>query len=378
MALSFLNQTPMMAYRRLEADLRQINPRIDLRSYARMTPRKLQERINVLNEKIKAYPRNRVYGSWLSDPKFVETKVLHEALETLHQLKEDRESREVLVPGYTYYKATKQFGSNLVGYRCYIGEGVKHHWVEFTTQLPVAKALEVIRHGRDEDFRRIYVEMADGRLDGVRKIQIEHITESSKGALKLIEAYCDSRWEGAWPWETRAPSKLHTKIEERKEMREMRLTEMRGHFNALLTRLNEGEMDKYEVISQLKEMSNKIQSMIEDLGRIAGEGLLTMKDQARVTMGDRAAAEVEKALSQPVQQAADVLSQLHVTLENAVKSLSSGQAVGGVPGADADASLGTPGDALGGDTLGGPDELPDQMADVPLDGAAEERPMKDM
>ncbi len=375
MALTFLNQTPMMAYRRLEADLRQINPRIDLRLYARMTPRKLQERINVLGEKIKAYPRNRVYGSWLNDPKFVETKVLHEALETIQQMKEDRESREVLVPGFTYYKATKQFGSNLVGFRCYISEGKKPHWVEFTASVPVAKALEVIRHGRDEDFRRIYVEMADGRLDGLRKIQVEHITKSSKTALKLIEAYCDSRWEGAWPWEMKAPSKLHTKIEERKEMREMLLKEMRGRFNSLLTRLNEGEMDKFEVISQLQEMSNKIQSMIQDLGRIAGEGLLTVKDQARVTMGDQAAAEVEKALTAPVQQAADVLSQLHVTLENAVKSLS-GQggadpAMGGDMGGDA--SLGTPGDALG-----GPEELPDQMADVNMDGSDAERPMKDM
>jgi len=372
MALTFLNQTPMMAYRRLEADLRQINPRIDLRLYAKMTPRKLQERINSLNDTIKSFARNRVYGSWLRDPKFVEAKVLHEALETLHRLKEDREAREVLVPGYTYYQATKQFGSNLVGYRCYIGESQKHHWVEFTTSVPVAKALELIRHGADEDFRRIYVEMADGRLDGLRKIQIEHVTDSSKSALKLIEAYCDSRWEGAWPWETRAPSKLHTKIQERKEMREMLLKEMRGRFNTLLTRLNEGEMDKFEVISQLQEMSNKIQSMIQDLGRIAGEGLLTMKDQARVTMGDQAAAEVEKALTQPVQQAADVLSQLHVALENAVKSLS-GQ--GGVsdPAMGGDVSLGTPGDALG-----GPEELPDQMADVSLDGADAERPMKNM
>lgn len=158
-------------------------------------------------------------------------------------------------------------------------------------------------------------------------------------------------------------------------MSEMLLKEMRGRFNALLTRLNEGEMDKFEVISQLQEMSNKIQSMIQDLGRIAGEGLLTMKDQARVTMGDQAAAEVEKALTQPVQQAADVLSQLHVTLENAVKTLTSqsnvtGDMGGGMGG---DASLGTPGDALG-----GPDELPDQMAEVSLDGADAERPMKDM
>lgn len=155
-------------------------------------------------------------------------------------------------------------------------------------------------------------------------------------------------------------------------MNKLSLTEMQGRFTEMLRRLNEGEMDKYEVISQLQGMSDKIQGMIQDLGEMLGEGMITLKDQARISIGDDAASQIEQALTQPVSQAADMLSQLRASIEKTLSSLSgNGGDMGGDPLAGGD--LGTPMDAMGGE-----DTLPDEMADVSLDGTDGERPMKSM
>ena len=45
------------------------------------------------------------------------------------------------------------------------------------------------------------IEMADGQLNALQKVSLEHLTESSKDALKSIEEYCDGRWTGPWTWE---------------------------------------------------------------------------------------------------------------------------------------------------------------------------------
>lgn len=379
MSLEFLNQTPIMAFRRLEADLKMINPKIDLDRYKSMTPKKLEEQMVLLDHKARGFQTDAVYGSWLRDSKFVETKMLHEAVSLLHELKILKESKERLIPGYTYYSKVKQFGSVVEGFRCLLGESRQPQWVPFKANAAVLKAFEVIQHGGDEDFRRIYVEMADGRLDGVVKVRIEHLSESSDDALKQIEAYCDSKWDGPWPWEAKSPSKLFSKIEEREEMNKLSLTEMQGRFTDMLRRLNEGEMDKYEVISQLQGMSDKIQGMIQDLGEMLGEGMITLKDQARVSIGDDAASQIEQALTQPVSQAADMLSQLRASIEKTLQSLSGnggdmGGDMGGDPlGGDMGGDLGTPMDAMGGE-----DALPDEMADVSLDGTDGERPKKVM
>lgn len=398
MALEFLNDTPQRAFRKLERDLLLVNPQVDLRQYKNMTPRALGEELERLNDTETAMLHEQTYGAWLTDDKYVEHRLLKEAVTFLKDYKEERRVDEVLVPGYTYYRQVKQFGNNLAGHRCHFREGAGADWVPFKQPVAAMKAFEVLRHGNDDDFRTIYIEMADGRLNALQSVTLEHLTESSPDALKAIEKYCDGRWTGPWTWEIPSPYKLRENIEERKQMRHQAVSEMQGHFEQLIVRLNEGEMDKYEVIASAEEMSGTIEKMVQQIARLGGEGIIVLKDQIRVAMGDDAAEQIEDKFVEPVRAAADALSKLRATIDSTVQKLKQGDVGGGLGGMDDElggglgGDLGSPEDALGGgldDGLGGglDDELSDpgedalagDLAGVGLDGGDEsERPMKDM
>jgi len=189
------------------------------------------------------------------------------------------------------------------------------------------------------------------------------------------------------------------------------INEMQSQFTTLLTALNEDSMDKYEVIAAAEEMASTIEKMVEQVARLGGEGIIKLKNQIRISMGDDAAAQIEDKFLEPVRQAADALSQLQATILQTVENLKNaddagvgggdvGGAIGADPmgggddlgspvdamGADPD-DLGSPvdamgadpmgGDDLGGDPLGG-DDLAGDLADASLDGGDGERPMKDM
>jgi len=351
-----------------------------------------------LNDTETAMLHEQTYGAWLTDDKYVEHRLLKEAVTFLKDYKEERRVDEVLVPGYTYYRQVKQFGNNLAGHRCHFREGAGADWVPFKQPVAAMKAFEVLRHGNDDDFRTIYIEMADGRLNALQSVTLEHLTESSPDALKAIEKYCDGRWTGPWTWEIPSPYKLRENIEERKQMRHQAVSEMQGHFEQLIVRLNEGEMDKYEVIASAEEMSGTIEKMVQQIARLGGEGIIVLKDQIRVAMGDDAAEQIEDKFVEPVRAAADALSKLRATIDSTVQKLKQGDVGGGLGGMDDElggglgGDLGSPEDALGGgldDGLGGglDDELSDpgedalagDLAGVGLDGGDEsERPMKDM
>ena len=85
MALDFLNQTPVTAYRKLEQDIALVNPNIDMRRYKSMTPRRLDKEIEVLETKEKRLLLDNTYGSWLADERFAEIKLLKEALVYLRE-----------------------------------------------------------------------------------------------------------------------------------------------------------------------------------------------------------------------------------------------------------------------------------------------------
>ena len=229
--------------------------------------------------------------------------------------------------------------------------------------------------------------MADGRPDALGSISVEHITESSDGALEVMESYCDANWAGPWAWDLPFPYKLRDLIEDNLKMRITKIEEMKGRFNQLISQLNEGDMDQFEVVMAAKEMTKKIQSMIEDLGKISGEGLLTLKDNTRSAYGDEAASQLDQ-IQQPLNQAADTLSQLRAQMESAVEQLEggantgaaiAGAEMGGQPGEYDEGGmgdeLGSPADAMG-DPMG--DASVDELADVNLDGEGDERPMKEM
>jgi hypothetical protein len=397
MALEFLNDTPQRAFRKLERDLMLVNPEVQLGQFKAMTPRALESVLIKMDAKRTNILAETTYGAWLRSEKYVELHLLKEAVEFLKEYKEGKRDDEALVPGYTYYRKIKQFGENLVGHRCYFRENVTPMWVPWKMDMNVAKALEVMRHGGEDDFSRIYVEMANGRLDALQKVSIEHLTESDSDALQTIGKYCDDRWDGAWPWESPSPYTLRETIEETNEMNFKSMNEMQSQFTTLLTALNEESMDKYEVIAAAEEMASTIEKMVEQVARLGGEGIIKLKNQIRISMGDDAAAQIEDKFLDPVRQAADALSQLQATILQTVENLKgAGDAVdtaqGAVAGADAAMGgmggddLGSPEDALGGDPMGGDlggdplggDDIAGDLADASLDGGDGERPMKDM
>ena len=396
MALEFLNDTPQRAFRKLERDLMLVNPEAQLGQFKAMTPRSLDLVIESLDGKRANMLSENTYGSWLHSESYVEIQLMKEAVTFLKEYKEGKRDEENLVPGYTYYRTIKQFGEDLVGHRCFFRENATPLWAPWKINSNVAKALEVMRHGGEEDFRRIYVEMANGRLNALDKVSIEHLTESDTDALQTIGEYCDTRWDGAWPWETPSPYTLRESIEENNEMNLQTINEMQSQFTTLLTALNEDSMDKYEVIAAAEEMASTIEKMVEQVARLGGEGIIKLKNQIRISMGDDAAAQIEDKFLEPVRQAADALSQLQATILQTVDNLKNtddavSAAGGAVAGAGAavdamDDGLGSPEDALGGDPMGGDlggdplggDDLAGDLAGASLDGGDGERPMKDM
>lgn len=381
MSLTFLDESPEVAFRKLEKDLKVAYPTLNLDRFKGMSARKLGEQIEKLEHNEQRFVTEGRYGSWLTNDDYLMTRLLREALEHLKAYKEIKESKEVLVPGFTYYRGTKQFGPILEGKKClWLGEDRPYNWVNFRQKTAVAKAFEVIRHGSVDDFKNIYVGLADGRADALVNVTESHITESSASALKEIEAYCDKRWSGPWPWEAASPYKLRNKIEEKELMRKLSIQEMKARFDDLLFQLNEGEVEAAEVKLYGRDMVEKIQGMIEDLGKLSGEGVLTLKDMARTAIGDDAASQIEQAVQQPLNQAADMLSKLKVAVDKAVQGLGQGGmgAPGGMaPGGD-EMGIDSPEAALGG--VGGPnpaDDMADQMAGVnPDDMEAAERAKK--
>ena len=388
MPLQFLQQTPEQAFRKIEADLKLAS--IDLTPFKRMTPRELGEAINSIDQKRARVINETTYGKWLESGKFSNVMLLRDALELLKEHKEAKAEAEVLVPGFSYYRGVKQFGDKLQGSKCYFGEGAEPQWVNFVSSSAIEKSFLLLEHGTEEDFRTLYIELADGRVDALEHVSTEHITESSEEALAAMEAYCDKHWNGAWPWETSAPLKLHMMIQDNAMRKSTTIQEMQNRFSNLLTQLHEGDMDQMQVVLAAREMVDKVQGMIEDLGKLSGEGVFTLKDNVRSSFGDDAAANIDSAITDPLNQAADTLSQLRSSMENVVKQLEGGAGVGaGVAGAAMGAGappmgggeLGAPGGDLGAEppAPGVPGEpSPDAVADVSIDGEDTERPMKDM
>lgn len=383
MPLEFTKRSLTNEFRRVERDLKLVS-NIDLRRFKAMTPRQLEAAINDLKGVERRIISEESYGSWLSGDKFAENKMMVDALGILKEYKLDKLAGETLVPGYVYYRGVKQFGSILEGQRCIVESNRQPEWNKWSMEAAVAKAVEVLQYGTEDDFRNIYIEAADGRADALENVSLEHITESSQGALKIIESYCDKRWDGPWAWELPSPYKLRNLIEDNRDMKKSAVAEMQDRFSTIIRKLNEGEMDKFEVVLAAKEMTKKIQSMIEDLGKLAGEGLLTLKDNSRSAFGDESTAQIDQ-IQEPINQAADILSQLRAAMEQVVSQLEQGADAGIGAAAEigsAGGDMGSPADAMGGEPPMDGGELgvsgAEDLADVSLDGEMEERPMKDI
>lgn len=396
MPLEFLKPQPERTFRKLEEDLKHVNPKRDLSPFKAMTPRRLAEELKKLENVRQDMIHKHTYGEWLSSPKFAEMRMLQEALEMLHEYKTVKEETEELIPGFAYYRGVKQFGSSLTGQRCYYSEGANPVWGKFHENVAVAKAKTVLAYGDPSDFAAIFIEMADGRPEALGDPSLEHLTESSTASLGEIEGYCDQRWSGPWPWELTAPYKLRTMIEDHTAMRQDIIEQFHAQIRTLLREFQSEEMDRYAVISQMQEAADKIEKMIQELGRMLGEGLMQLKATATVSLGDEAASMAGDNLTEPLNQAADALTQLLASITKTMESLETGQmgmggdemgmgmgdemGAGGMPGDMGDEmgdEMGAPGGemAIGGDE----EDLAGDMSDVDLGGGDEaERLKKEM
>lgn len=375
MSLKFLNSTPDRALKKVTRDLVTINPIYveKIQHLKKLSIRELSEQQVKLEKAAKKKIMESSYGSWLKDDSYVETQLLKEFVILLKEYRQEQVKKTKLVPGYVYYKSTKQFGPILEGQRYYHRDGDNQYrgWTKFSTPIAVAKALEVIRHGTEDDFRKIYVEMADGDVSGLEKVNLRHITESTKSALKDIEEYCDSRWAGPWPWESNSPWLLKVRLEENRKMRNRVINEMHYQFGELLEHLFEDEMDKFELIGKSREMVAHVDKMIADLGKISGESI-----EASAAYGEHAS-QLGSTIQQPLNAAAKALSDLKAAVEQAVANIEGGEgSMGG--DFDMDDDLGSPEDAMGDmPDMGDDGDLSDTLSDLDLEGS-DERPKKEI
>jgi hypothetical protein len=375
MSLEFLRDTPDVAFRQTISELQQINPKFEASVFETMSITQIDTLLDRLGRRERRIIDESSYGSWIEDPAFIQIKMLQDGLNNLREYIEVLEETEQLVTGFTYYNDIQKFGNRIQGQTCtYLGEGRPSHWLGFVDSIPIMKALEVVKHGDQNDFRRIYVEIANGRPDGLDNVTIEHITESTDDAIYEMEAYCDARWEGPWPWETQAPYKINRIIEEYKQMRQQTLYEMHQSLNAMLREFDESGQESYEIISTARQASEMVQGMIEKFAKLAGEVMINLKAMVLTKLGDEAAMKVEHGLTSSVNATADALARLKVDIDGLVQDLTnhSPSDLDQMGGQGGDPSMGG-GDpsGMGGDpSMGGGDDMGGGMPPAANDNGA--------
>lgn len=355
MSLEFLRDSPDVAFRQTITDLRSMNPKFDPGVFESMSIPQIDTLLERLQERERRIIDESPYGAWLSDPAFMQIKMLQDGLTNLREHIEILEETEVLVKGFTYYNGVRQFGSRVEGQQCtYLGEGRPSNWINFIDCLPVMKALELIRHGDTNDFRRIYVEIANGRPDGLHNVNVSHITESSDQALNEMASYCDARWDGPWPWELQPPYTINRLIEEYRQMRQQTLIEMQQVLNQMLREFDESGQEQFEIQSTARTMEETVQSMIEKFAKLAGDAMINLKAMVLTKMGDEAAMKVEHGLTQSVNATADALARLKMDITSLIADLQGHQQTdfGDMGGMGGQPDMGMGGE-MGGPEMGG-------------------------
>lgn len=149
----------------------------------------------------------------------------------------------------------------------------------------------------------------------------------------------------------------------------------------LRRKLNEAEAQEAEVLLASKDMVDRIQKMIEDLGEMQNEQLQPLVDSVRVAMGDETASSFESAMSNAINSAMEAVRGARGEADSAARILS------GEAPADADPTMGGDemdmGMGMDADTEELPDEgdledLEDMGDDEPTDDAAAGRPKRDV
>jgi len=319
-----IQQEPLERYRILETKLEAMGRNIN-KFRTKSTPI-LKETISVLENRIANKRFDTGFMDFMEDDSYVKDIYTRDALSCLLEFKSGRDSSVVLIPGMTYYFAICEgTPKRVVGKRCFYISESKAYWAPVNEDVRVLKAMEVMQWGNDDQFRKVYFELADGRLfESTTELMLEHITESSNKALNQIAAYCDTIWEGAWPWSVTAPMKLKTAIKENTTMTKRNVQEFRKEFTSLVRKLNEGEIERSAVITKMQGYIEDIDNMLEKLGRVAGNLLTDVRETVRTEFGDTAATDIEDLVQQHIKAAADELAKLKTSWTEKLETLLNG------------------------------------------------------
>lgn len=336
-----LASCPTRAYERLRNTLDGMG--VDTTVYESMEIEELETKMSALSKIKSEMLSNMSFDMECKDVRYNIMVLETAAIRSLIQEKiEEADSRDLIV-GMTYYKNVKSYGSNrIIGKRTtYLGENRCAAWSNFNADVRSLKVIEVLRHGSDKDFLNLYYIMADGRTDAPTRITLEHITKSSNRALEEMGRYCDSKWDGPWPWEAPAPTEIKRIIEMNDKNRRLKLA--RTSFNKRARAFFEGEVEKSEVIVGGKDMTDKITGMIHDLGKLSAQLMAEFKDKVRTTYGDQAVQGLNDIYGEKINTAVDTLSDLKSSMDRYLQQLSSGQVGMGMDdsGAIADMGMGT-------------------------------------
>lgn len=307
--------------------------------YESMETNELRRSIEHLNSRKSKILSNLPFDKELKDPRYSITVLETAAVKSLLDEKTSVEDQRPLIKNLTYYRRTIVEGNKLTGYRCtYLGPNRPANWTKIVEDVRTLKALELLKHGSDEDFARIYFIMADGVPNhAARKACYEHLAYSSDKAKNEIARYCDARWEGSWPWEAATPSKLKKIIERKNMNRNRRIAETRARLNRITSALYEGEVEKSEVILSGREMADKLTSMIHELGKLSAQLMAEFKDQVRTEFGADSANGLTEISSEKISHAVDALGEIKSSIDTYLQGLQGGGTGNGMPAGAPDA-----------------------------------------
>lgn len=296
---------------------------VDADAIARMTTADLRARLTSIRKMRSDVLETKSFGTAFNDPDYSRITLEESLVKTVLEQRRQAEALRPLVAGMTYYDEVVIEGNRVSGLRCrYLGEGrVGPSWKRFTADLRVMKALSLMEHGEDRDFSRIYFIMSDGTRDGHKRVVLEHVSRSSAKVLDKISAYCDSRWEGEWPWEAAAPRKLKNIIEA-KMNKINRLAESRREFKSLL----EGEAEKGEILVAGKGYVTQIKKMIGDLAKMNADIVSDLKSRVTSEYGESSASGLDSIYTDGVNSAISGLQNLQSSVEKFMDELENGGA----------------------------------------------------
>lgn len=312
---------PIEKYYALEKRLMAFNR--DISSFKSKSISDVNHAIHVLESKVTAIMEDDNFNAYHQNPSYVKETLTLEALKLVRQIKETKEANEVLIPGFTYYDCTIK-ESRVVGKKCFFTEG-RALWTDVNQDVRVMKVMEIMEHGTDEDFKKLYFEMADGKpFASAAKFTTTHITESSDKALTEMATYAENRWDGKWPWQVKASRKLSRTIRENTKMIKNSLRQFRDEFSATRRQIAEGEIEKSEIILKFRGVGDDITSMIEKLGKTSAALMTDERDRVRTEFGDQHLAGLETLSRETITHAVDALSDLKAGIDKQIEEMSNG------------------------------------------------------